>query len=77
MEITDKRITNELSAGSYLALCQLICDEAGIAAQFTNGWIMTGTFFTTTSYANSRDGRPNRVDITLEYSTHRAIVTIK
>ena len=77
MDITDKRITNELSAGSYLALCQRICDEVGIAAKFTNGWTMTGTSFTTSSYANSRDGRPNRVDITLEYSTHRAIVTVK
>lgn len=82
MELTDRRITNELitnelTAGEYLALCQRICDEVGIAAKFTNGWVMTGTSFTTTSYASRRDSRPNHVDITLDFTTHRAIVNIK
>lgn len=77
MDITDKRITNELSAGSLLALCQRICDERGIPAKFTNDWVMTATSFRTTSYASRRDGRPNRVDITLEFTTLRAFVTIK
>lgn len=77
MEITDKRITNELTAGEYLALCQRICDEVGIPAKFTNGWVMTGTSFSTSSYASQRECRPNQVEMQLDFTTHRAVVTIK
>lgn len=77
MEITDNRITNELSAVEYLALCQRICDEVGIAAKFINGWVMTGTSFSTSSYASRRECRPDQVEMTLDFTRHRAVVTIK